>query len=194
MLSRRNVSTLLLGGLAASTSAGRAIARTSAEQPGPFSPQELLDAGHSFFGGVSKGLGGIVEEAGRRWGQPNGYILGQEASGAFFGGLRYGEGKLFRRRGEAGQRLYWQGPSIGFDVGGEGARQMMLIYNLEGQGSMYRRFAELDGSAYFIAGLGMSAATAGNMVVVPIRSGIGLRLGVALGYLKFTPSPTWNPF
>lgn len=194
MLTRRKISTLLLGGLAAGTSAGQAVARTTADQNSSFSPQELLDAGHSFFGGVSKGLGGIVEEAGRRWGQPNGYILGQEASGAFFGGLRYGEGKLFRRRGDRGDRLYWQGPSIGFDVGGEGARQMMLIYNLGSQGSMYRRFAELDGSAYFIAGLGMSAATAGNTVVVPIRSGVGMRLGVALGYLKFTPTPTWNPF
>ena len=192
MLTRRNVSTLLLGGLAAGTATGRAVARS--EGPGSFSPQELVDAGHSFFGGVSKGLGGIIEEAGRRWGQPNGYILGQEASGAFFGGLRYGEGKLFRRSGDPGQRLYWQGPSVGFDVGGEGARQMMLIYNLEGRDGMYRRFAELDGSAYFIAGLGMSAATAGNTVVVPIRSGVGMRLGIALGYLKFTPTPTWNPF
>jgi hypothetical protein len=193
MITRRNVTSLLLGGLAAGTTTGRALARTSADQPGPFTPQELVDAGHSFFGGVSRGLGTIVEEAGRRWGQPNGYILGQEASGAFFGGLRYGEGKLFRRRGDGGGRIYWQGPSIGFDVGGEGARQMMLIYNLDRAG-MYRRFAELDGSAYFVAGLGMSAATAGNTVVVPIRSGVGMRLGVALGYLKFTPTPTWNPF
>lgn len=192
MLTRRDISTMLLGGLAAGTVTGRALAR--GEGPGSFSPQELIDAGHSFFGGVSKGLGGIVEEAGRRWGQPNGYILGQEASGAFFGGLRYGEGKLFRRSGDPGHRIYWQGPSVGFDVGGEGARQMMLIYNLEGRDGIYRRFAELDGSAYFIAGLGMSAATAGNTVVVPIRSGVGMRLGVALGYLKFTPSPTWNPF
>lgn len=192
MLTRRNISGLLLGGLAAGTATGRALART--DGPGSFSPQELVDAGHSFFGGVSKGLGGLVEEAGRRWGQPNGYILGQEASGAFFGGLRYGEGKLFRRSGDPGNRVYWQGPSLGFDVGGEGARQMMLIYNLEGRDGMYRRFAELDGSAYFIAGLGMSAATAGNTVVVPIRSGVGMRLGVALGYLKFTPNPTWNPF
>ena len=191
MLTRRNVSTLILGGLAAGTATGRALAR--ADQPGSFSPQELVDAGHSFFGGVSKGLGGLVEEAGRRWGQPNGYILGQEASGAFFGGLRYGEGKLFRRSGDRGNRVYWQGPSLGFDVGGEGARQMMLIYNLDREG-IYRRFAELDGSAYFIAGLGMSAAMAGDTVVVPIRSGVGMRLGVALGYLKFTPSPTWNPF
>lgn len=192
MLTRRNISRLLLGGLAAGSAAGRALARAP-DQPGPFSPQELVDAGHSFFGGVSRGLGRLVEEAGRRWGQPNGYILGQEASGAFFGGLRYGEGKLFRRRGDPGGRIYWQGPSLGFDVGGEGARQMMLVYNLDQEG-MYRRFAELDGSAYFVAGLGMSAATAGRTVVVPIRSGVGMRLGVALGYLKFTPSPTWNPF
>ena len=90
-------------------------------------------------------------------------------------------------------KVYWQGPSIGWDVGGEGARTMMLIYNLPNTGAIYERFAGIDGSAYFIGGFGMTALTAHNVVLVPIRSGVGLRLGANLGYLKFTPKATWNP-
>ena len=158
-----------------------------------FSPSEIVDAGHSFFGTVSRGLALTVEEAVRRWGEPNGYVLGQEASGAFFGGLRYGEGLLYTRN--AGQhRVFWQGPSLGFDVGGDGARTMMLVYNLPSTPSLYRRFVGVDGSAYFVGGFGMTAAVSGDMVVVPIRSGIGARLGINLGYVKFTSAPTWNPF
>ena len=91
-------------------------------------------------------------------------------------------------------KVYWQGPSIGWDIGGEGARTMMLIYNLPNTGAIYERFGGIDGSAYFIGGLGMTALTANEIVVVPIRSGLGLRLGANIGYLKFTPQPTWNPF
>jgi hypothetical protein len=161
--------------------------------PNTFQTQELVDSGHQFFGGISRGLALALQEAVRRWGEPNGYILGQEASGAFFGGLRYGEGKLFTRN--AGERrVFWQGPSLGFDVGGEGARTMMLVYNLPDVNALYRRFAGIDGSAYLIGGFGVTAVGADDMVVVPIRSGLGWRLGVNLGYLKFTPEPTWNPF
>jgi hypothetical protein len=161
--------------------------------PGTFSPAELIDSGHNFFGTVSRGLALTVEEAVRRWGEPNGYVLGQEASGALFGGLRYGEGLLYTRN--AGQhRVFWQGPSIGFDIGGDGARTMMLVYNLPSTPSLYRRFLGVDGSAYFVGGFGMTAVMAEDIVVVPIRSGVGARLGVNVGYLKFTPEPTWNPF
>ena len=97
--------------------------------PQRFSPDELVDNGHRFFGSVSRGLAQVVEEAGRRWGQPNGYILGQEASGAFVGGVRYGEGVMYTRNA-GDQRVFWQGPSIGFDAGGDGDRTMMLVYNL----------------------------------------------------------------
>jgi len=158
-----------------------------------FSPQEIVDAGHRFFGTVSRGLASVVEKATSRWGQPNGYILGEEGSGAFIGGLRYGEGTLYTKN--AGDlRVFWQGPSVGFDWGGEGARTMMLVYNLPATSAMYQRFAGLDGSAYFIGGFGMTALTADKIVVVPIRSGVGLRLGANIGYLKFTPQATWNPF
>ena len=161
--------------------------------PGTFRAEELVDSGHRFFGTVSRGLALAVQEAVRRWGEPNGYILGQEASGAFFGGLRYGEGRLYTRN--AGERrIFWQGPSLGFDVGGDGARTMMLVYNMPTVDSLYQRFVGIDGSAYLVGGFGVTAAAADDMVVVPIRSGLGWRLGVNMGYLKFTPQPTWNPF
>jgi hypothetical protein len=169
------------------------LAQQQGPRPGTFSSNEILDAGHRFFGGVSRGLASIVERAFSQWGQPNGYVLGQEAGGAFIGGLRYGEGALYTKN--AGDlKVYWQGPTLGWDVGGEGARTMMLVYNLPSTAAVYQRFGGIDGSAYFIGGLGMTALTANNIVIVPIRSGVGLRLGANVGYLKFTPQATWNPF
>jgi hypothetical protein len=158
-----------------------------------FSPNELIDAGHRFFGGVSRGLAMVVEKAVSQWGLPNGYVLGEEAGGAFVGGLRYGDGTLYTKN--AGDlRVFWQGPTLGFDAGADGARTMMLVYNLPRTAAIFDRFGGLDGSAYFIGGFGMTALTANNIVLVPIRSGVGLRLGANLGYLKFTQRPTWNPF
>lgn len=172
------------------------VHRTYATNPGDpnsYNSNDLVESGHQFFGSASRGLALAIQEAVRRWGEPNGYILGQEASGAFFGGLRYGEGKLFTRN--AGERrIFWQGPSLGFDVGGEGARTMMLVYNLPSTNALYRRFVGIDGSAYLVGGFGVTAAKADEMVVVPIRTGVGARLGVNMGYLKFTAEPTWNPF
>ncbi|TMJ29872.1 MAG: DUF1134 domain-containing protein [Alphaproteobacteria bacterium] len=162
-------------------------------QSGQYSSNEVVDAGHRFFGTISRGLAQIVEKAGSQWGLPNGYILGQEAGGAVVAGLRYGEGILYTKN--AGDlRVYWQGPSLGFDFGGDGARTMMLVYNLPATDAVYQRFVGIDGSAYFVGGLGMTALTFNNIVVVPIRSGIGFRLGANVGYLKFTPTATWNPF
>ena len=161
--------------------------------PNTFSSTELVDSGHNFFGTLSRGLAMAVQEAVRRWGEPNGYILGQEASAAFFGGLRYGEGVLHTRN-VGSHRVFWQGPSLGFDLGGDGARTMMLVYNLPATDALYRRFAGVDGSAYLVGGFGLTAVVADDMVVVHIRTGVGARLGVNVGYLKFTPDPTWNPF
>ena len=167
-------------------------AHPSWAQQSQYSSNEILDSGHRFFGTVSRGLAQVVEKAVSQWGLPNGYILGEEASGAFVVGLRYGEGTLFTKN--AGDlRVFWQGPSVGFDTGGEGARTMMLVYNLPETRAIYERFAGIDGSAYFIGGFGMTALTAGGVVLVPIRSGIGFRLGANIGYLKFTPQATWNP-
>jgi hypothetical protein len=158
-----------------------------------FAPEELVSTGHRFFGTVSRGLASVIEAAVSRWGQPNGYVLGEEAGGAFFGGLRYGEGMLYTKN--AGDlKVYWQGPTLGWDFGGDGARTMMLIYNLPATQAIYQRFAGIDGSAYLVGGFGMTALTASDIVLVPIRSGVGLRLGANVGYLKFTPSSTWNPF
>ena len=154
---------------------------------------ELVSAGHKFFGNVSRGLASVIERAVSQWGLPNGYVLGEEGSGAFVAGLRYGEGTLYTKN--AGDlRVYWQGPSVGFDWGGDGARTMTLVYNLPATNAIYQRFVGIDGSAYIIGGFGMTALTANNIVLVPIRSGIGLRLGANVGYLKFTPRATWNPF
>jgi hypothetical protein len=166
-----------------------------ARQPSPntYGPDELVGAGHRFFGNVSRGLASVIERAVSQWGLPNGYVLGEEGSGAFVAGLRYGEGTLYTKN--AGDlRVYWQGPSVGFDWGGDGARTMTLVYNLPATNAIYQRFAGIDGSAYIVGGFGMTALTANNIVLVPIRSGIGLRLGANIGYLKFTPRATWNPF
>ena len=178
---------------------GVRIGELSAQQapppppPGGFGPGELINAGHQFFGTISRGVAQVIEKAISLWGLPNGYVLGQEAGGAFVAGLRYGEGTLYTKN--AGDlRVFWQGPTVGFDAGGEGARTMMLVYNLPSTGAVYQRFAGIDGSAYFIGGFGMTALTANNILVVPIRSGVGFRLGANVGYLKFTPSATWNPF
>jgi hypothetical protein len=158
-----------------------------------YGPDELVGAGHRFFGNVSRGLASVIERAVSQWGLPNGYVLGEEGSGAFVAGLRYGEGTLYTKN--AGDlHVYWQGPSVGFDWGGDGARTMTLVYNLPATNAIYQRFAGIDGSAYIIGGFGMTALTANNIVLVPIRSGLGLRLGANIGYLKYTPRPTWNPF
>ena len=129
-----------------------------------YRPDEIVDAGHRFFGTVSRGLAPrSIEKAVSHWGQPNGYVLGQEGGGAFVAGLRYGEGTLYTKN--AGDlRVYWQGPSLGFDFGGDGARTMMLVYNLPATGAIYQRFAGIDGSAYFVGGFGMTALTANNIV------------------------------
>ncbi len=174
--------------------AERSAAQSTPQQANStYSPGEIVDAGSRFFGGVSSGLAHIVERAVSQWGLPNGYILGQEATGAFIGGLRYGKGTLYTKN--AGDLpVFWQGPSLGWDFGGDGARTMMLVYNLPATDAVYQRFGGVAGSAYFVGGFGMTVLAANNMVVVPIRSGMGLRLGANIGYLKFTPDPTWNPF
>jgi hypothetical protein len=160
---------------------------------GSYSTREILDAGHGFFGSVSKGLASVVEYAFQKQGRPNGYILGQDAGGAFVAGLRYGEGILYTK--DAGHhRVYWQGPSIGYDAGAEGSKVLMLVYNLRDPEEIYQRFGGVDGSAYLVGGVGVTFQKNAHVIVAPIRSGIGLRLGANIGYLKYTRRPTWNPF
>ncbi|HEX9905710.1 MAG TPA: DUF1134 domain-containing protein [Propylenella sp.] len=165
---------------------------------GAYTAEEIVAAGHQFFGTVSGGLATLVERAVSTYGLPNGYIIGQEASGAFVGGLRYGDGVLYTKV-EGNRQVYWQGPSLGFDFGGDGDRTMMLVYNLPNTLAIHRRYVGVNGSAYLVGGLGMTVL-ANNEIpertvyVVPIRSGVGARLGINIGYLKFTSQPTWNPF
>ena len=185
--------TLLRTLVMAAALVGFALGPAAAQSDQRYSSNELVNAGHQFFGTISQGLAGVIERAVSQWGQPNGYILGEEAGGAFVGGLRYGDGTLYTKNA-GDRRVFWEGPTIGFDAGADGARTMMLVYNLPATNAIYQRFAGIDGSAYIIGGFGMTALTANNIVLVPIRSGIGLRLGANIGYLKYTPRATWNPF
>jgi hypothetical protein len=165
----------------------------SAQQSNQYSMQEIVDAGHGFFGEASGGLAKVVERAFESYGLPNGYILGQEGSGAFVAGLTYGEGTLNTKN--AGQHpVFWQGPSLGLDWGGQGSRTMMLVYNLPDVNALYDRFGGVSGSAYVIAGVGMQVNVNRDIVLVPIRTGVGARIGINAGYLKLTRQPTWNPF
>jgi hypothetical protein len=170
-----------------------APAAAQQERPNTYSSNEVVNAGHGFFGTVSRDLAMVIEKAFSKFGEPNGYILGQEASGAVTIGLRYGEGTLYTRNA-GDMKVFWQGPSLGFDLGADGARVMMLVYKLPRVEAVFTRFVGISGSAYLVGGFGATALTMNNMVVVPIRSGVGLRLGANIGYLKFTPSSTWNPF
>jgi hypothetical protein len=164
-----------------------------AQSQGTFSAEEIKEAGHRFFGKVTVGFARVVEYAFQRAGQPNGYILGEEAGGAFIAGLRYGEGTLYTK--DAGERrVYWQGPSVGYDFGAEGSKTMVLVYNLHSPSEIYNDFAGVDGSAYFIGGVGVTFLSGDHVKLAPIRAGVGLRLGANIGYLKYTRQPTWNPF
>jgi hypothetical protein len=166
----------------------------TAQQPrGTYRADELIAQGNRFFGDVSEGLGSMVERAVSQYGLPNGYILGQEGSGAIIGGLRYGEGRLYTKNAGI-HPVFWQGPSLGFDFGGTGDRVMMLVYKLPTIAAMYQRFPGVAGTAHVIAGFGMTVLSRDDIYVVPIISGVGARLGVNFGYLKFTDHPTWNPF
>ncbi|MGE0279705.1 MAG: DUF1134 domain-containing protein [Rhizobiaceae bacterium] len=158
-----------------------------------YTAQEIIDSGHRFFGATSGGLATVVEKAFASYGLPNGYVLGEEGSGAFVGGLTYGEGTMYTKNA-GDHRVFWQGPSVGFDFGGQGSRTMMLVYNMNDVTNVYNRFAGVAGSAYLVAGVGMTALKHGDMVLVPVKTGVGARLGVNLGYLKLTQNPTWNPF
>ena len=158
-----------------------------------FSQSEIVGTGHRFFGKTTTGLATMIEKIVSDRGMPNGYILGEEASGAFFGGLRYGEGTLFTKNA-GDHKVFWQGPSIGWDFGGDGNRTMMLVYNLDDTNDVYKRFLGVTGSAYLVGGLGMTVMKRGRIVLVPVRTGIGARLGVNIGYLKLRRNATWNPF
>lgn len=158
-----------------------------------YTADEIVASGHRFFGSTSGGLASVVEKIFSRYGLPNGYVLGEEGSGAFVGGLTYGEGTMFTKNA-GDHKVYWQGPSLGWDFGGQGSRTMMLVYNMTEVSNLYNRFAGVAGSAYLVAGVGFTALKHGNVILVPVKTGVGARLGVNVGYLKLTERATWNPF
>ena len=156
--------------------------------------EEIRDATQGFFGTISTNLAGILEHAFRTSGRPSGYVLGTEGGGAFLAGLRYGSGTLYMRNQSATNKVFWHGPSLGYDVGAEGGRTLFLIYRLSAPDALYRSYAGIDGSAYVIGGAGITFLKGGDVIMAPIRSGLGLRLGANIGYVRFTRSQTWNPF
>lgn len=172
---------------------GTAMSPANAQSSQYYSSSEVIDAGHRFFGATSGSIASAVEETFAKYGRPNGYILGEEASGAFIGGLRYGEGEMFTKNA-GDHKVFWQGPSVGWDYGADGNRTMILVYNLPDIDMLYRRYLGVSGSAFLVGGVGVTALTRDGVHLVPIRTGVGARLGINVGYLKLRRNPTINPF
>lgn len=185
--------TALLFALALIVSPIAAHAQQTGSLSETYSTDEILNAGHTFFGSVAQGLASLIERAVGEYGQPNAYILGQEGGGALFIGAKYGDGVMYTRNAGT-HNVFWQGPSLGLDVGADGSRVMMLVYNLPSIEAIYDRFPGVDGSIFAVGGFGMTALKRDLVYVVPISAGVGLRAGVSVGYLNFTREPTWNPF
>ena len=158
-----------------------------------YSADELVNTGSAFFGSVAQGLASVVEKAVSQFGLPNGYILGDEGSGAVILGARYGQGTMYTRN--AGDlTVYWQGPSVGWDFGGNASKMFVLVYNLREPDRIFQKFPGVDGSFYLVAGLGVNYMRANGITLAPMRSGVGLRAGVSAGYVTFTRQQTYNPF
>lgn len=155
--------------------------------------EEIQLATRGFFGTISTGLASVIEHAFKTWGQPTAYVLGEEGGGAFLAGLRYGKGMLYPRVGGKRQ-VYWHGPSVGYDFGAAGSRTLILIYQMDRPEDIFRRFTGVDGSAFVVGGVGLTILKGGPVIMAPIRTGLGLRLGANIGYIRFSPEATWNPF
>ena len=158
-----------------------------------FSQEETVAAAEQFFGGTTSGLAKAIEKAFSELGRPVGYIIGNEGSGAFVVGLRYGEGNLVYKGGGS-TKVYWQGPSVGWDIGGNASKVFTLVYNLRWTKDLYQRFPGVDGSLYVVAGIGLNYQRAGDITLAPIRTGVGLRAGANVGYLAYTREKRINPF
>ncbi|MEH6660534.1 MAG: DUF1134 domain-containing protein [Parasphingorhabdus sp.] len=158
-----------------------------------YQDDDLIGAAEGVFGKGAKGLAEVIEDILKKQGRPNAYIAGREASGAFIVGLRYGSGKLYHKV-EGERPVYWTGPSIGFDFGGNAANTFVLVYNLYDSEELYQRFPAGEGAAYFIGGFHVSYLRSGDKVLIPVRLGAGLRLGANIGYMKFSKKQKWLPF
>ena len=158
-----------------------------------YSSEELIKDANQFFGGASEGIAKAIEKAFGEYGRPNAYIIGNEGSGAMVVGLRYGRGTLNFKGGDS-MPVYWQGPSVGWDFGGNASKVFTLVYNLNSTSELFQRFPAVDGSLYVVAGVGMNYQRSGNITLAPIRTGVGLRAGASLGYVNYTRESTVIPF
>lgn len=164
-----------------------------ANQSDTYSAEELLPAAEGVFGKGAQGLAGMIEDLLKKQGRPNGYIVGVEGGGAFFVGLRYGSGTLYHKI-EGQREVHWTGPSIGADVGASGGRTFILVYNLYDTNDLFHRYAAGEGQAYLFGGFNISELKRNDVVLIPVRLGVGLRLGLNVGYMKFSPKKNLLPF
>lgn len=167
----------------------------SAENKGAdtYDQDSVLKDATEFFGKSTEGLAKVIEKAFKDYGRPNAYVKGQEAGGAIAVGLRYGDGMLMRKSGE-NRKVYWSGPSIGFDYGGNAAKVFVLVYHLDNSRQLFRRYPAVDGSFYFVGGAGINYQQRDKVILAPIRLGVGLRAGASIGYMHYTRTRNYNPF
>lgn len=173
--------------------AAAAPADAAPAKPGTYQEKDVLSAAEGVFGKGAEGLAEIVRKTFKDRGQPNGYIVGREAGGAFIVGVRYGSGMLYHRI-EGERKVHWTGPSVGFDIGGDGSKVFALVYNLNDTEDLYRRYPAAEGKAYVIGGFTANYLQRDNIVIVPIKLGVGWRLGLNAGYMKFSKKGKWLPF
>ncbi|MFN2381753.1 MAG: DUF1134 domain-containing protein [Guyparkeria sp.] len=187
---------LLLGGCASNPSStdarGESTANETTQEEG-YDKYQTTQEAVDFLGGSAEGIARMVDRAFADYGRPNAIIKGEEGSGAIVFGLRYGKGEFMAKAGEK-QTVYWQGPSVGWDFGGDAGRVFMLVYNLPRPDLVFQRFAGVNGSAFVVGGVGMQYLRSQSIVVAPIRVGVGLRLGAGVGYMQFTQEKSYNPF
>jgi hypothetical protein len=193
MTTRRAIIALLLQACLASLPAFAAEEKKKSSESDTYDQESVLKEAENFFGKSTEGLAKVVEKAFRDHGRPNAYIKGEEASGAITVGLRYGNGTLVVKSGKS-RRVYWQGPSIGFDFGGNVSKVFVLVYRLPASDRIFQRFPAVDGSLYYVGGVGINYQQRGEIVLAPIRLGVGLRAGASIGYMHYTRQKTYNPF
>jgi hypothetical protein len=169
------------------------IAAREKVQGGTYEEGDVVGAAEGVFGKGAAGLAGLIEKIFKEQGRPNAYIAGREAGGAIVVGVRYGSGTLFHKI-EGQRKVFWTGPSIGFDLGANAAKTFVLVYNLEDSQNLFKRFPAAEGDVYVIGGFTASYLRRGNIVLVPIRLGVGWRLGANLGYMRFSEHGRWLPF
>ena len=159
-----------------------------------YTADEVIKKGADFFGVTTEVMARAVEKVFSKYGRPNAYIAGNEGSGAIVVGLRYGEGDLYMKQNGAPTKVFWQGPSVGFDYGANASKVFTLIYNLPSPEAIYERFPGVEGSAYFVAGVGVNYQQNGRVILAPMRTGVGVRAGVNAGYLSYSKERNWIPF